>query len=132
MNRRILVVEDYLETRDALRFWLEGQGFEVSVASNGREGIEKARTEKPDLIITDINMPDLNGIDMIRHLRSMPECHNVQILVLTAYHMDYEGEATKAGANRALAKPVDPQLLSTFIRDLLELNRQSPGPPLAP
>jgi two-component system chemotaxis response regulator CheY len=120
MAKRVLVVEDHLETRDVIILWLELSGYEVIVANDGQEGLESACAEAPNLIVTDIKMPYVDGIEMIKRLRSMPECRDVPILVITAYEMDYAKEAIEAGANRALAKPIDPDLLHPFVRDLLK------------
>jgi CheY-like chemotaxis protein len=127
MAERVLVVEDHLETRDAIILWLELFGYEVITANDGQEGLESARAEKPDLIVTDIQMPYVDGIEMIKRLRSTPECCDVPILVVTAYEMDYAKEAIEAGANRALAKPIDPDLLHPFIKDLLK-DKAAPSP----
>jgi CheY-like chemotaxis protein len=127
MAKRVLVVEDHLETRDIITRWLELFGYEVIIANDGQEGLESARSEYPDLIVTDIRMPYIDGVEMIKHLRSLPECGNVPILVITAYGMDYAKEAIEAGANRALAKPIDPDLLHPFVRDLLK-EKAAPPP----
>jgi CheY-like chemotaxis protein len=116
---KILVVEDTPDARELIKSVLELEGFEVVFAADGIEGIERARAEAPDLIITDIAMPRLNGIDMIRRLRSSPESNRVPILAVTSHRMEMAIEAIRAGANRALARPVQNYLLLSFISDLL-------------
>ena len=87
------------------------------------DGIKQARAESPDLIITDITMPRLNGSEMIQRLRAMPEFETTPILAVTAYGMERALEGIKAGANRALARPIQNHLLLVFVFDLLHTNR---------
>ncbi|HVG21667.1 MAG TPA: response regulator [Blastocatellia bacterium] len=65
MPKKILIVEDTLDTRELLHLYLTSEGFSVATASDGREGLYMARAESPDLIITDINMPEMDGISMV-------------------------------------------------------------------
>ncbi|HKV41881.1 MAG TPA: response regulator, partial [Blastocatellia bacterium] len=76
-----------------------------------------------DLIITDLNMPYLSGIDLIRRLRELPELNSVAILTITSYGLETAVETLKAGADRALARPVENHLLLAFVRDLLNRKR---------
>jgi CheY-like chemotaxis protein len=118
MASKILIVEDYAELRDALTLWLEDKGYEVLAANDGQEGIIKAAS-LPDLIIADINMPVLDGIEMIKRLRASSEHRHTPILVITGYGMERGEQAIKAGADRALAKPLDPDILMAFVKELL-------------
>src|SRR5437870_5434570 len=121
----ILVVEDTADTADLMKSVLELSGFAVVLAVDGLDGIEKARAESPDLIITDISMPRLNGIEMIRELRGMPEFKTTPILAITSYGMKQAMEGIRAGANRAVARPIQTHLLLAFVLNLLE---KKPGP----
>jgi two-component system, cell cycle response regulator DivK len=116
---RVLIVEDTAETRDILTILLERRGFEVIVAGNGYEGIKQALTYHPDLIITDITMPKFNGIDMIKILRSISDAEKIPMLAITAHGMEMAESAIKAGADRAMAHPIDESLLLAFIKELL-------------
>lgn len=116
---KILVVDDTPQTRGFVASILVMEHFEVVMAADGVEGIEQARSQFPDLIITDLSMPRLPGVEMIRNLRSMPEFKSVPILAITSHDMDQAMEALKAGANRALARPVENHLLLAFVFDLL-------------
>lgn len=118
---KILVVEDNPDAREFLTTFLRLKRFKVVVASNGREGIERARAESPDLIITDLMMPSIPGLEMIRKLRAMKEFKHTPILALTAYGMEKAIEALRAGANRSLARPIENHLLLSFVSDLLQL-----------
>jgi two-component system, cell cycle response regulator DivK len=115
---KILVVEDVLDTRELLHLHLTSEGFEVILAVNGQEGLYLATAERPDLIIADMEMPVLNGNEMIKELRAQKETRDIPILVLTAYGKDVMDKAIKAGANRAMMKPI---LLEGLITDVQEL-----------
>lgn len=116
---KILVVDDTPDAREFMASILELERFEVVMAADGLEGIEQARSESPDLIITDLTMPRLPGIEMIQKLRSMPEFKSVPILAVTSHGMEKAMDALRAGANRALARPVENHLLLAFVFDLL-------------
>ena len=116
---KILVVEDIADTAALMKSILELSGFKVVLGFDGVDGIEQARAESPDLIITDIAMPRLNGIEMIQQLRGMPEFKTTPILAITSHGMDKAMEALKAGASRALARPIQNHLLLVFVFDLL-------------
>jgi DNA-binding response OmpR family regulator len=119
MTRKILVIDDNPDTRDLTHLHLTTEGFAVVVASDGREGLYMAVAEEPDLIITDISLPEINGIDLIKHLSAQPELDNVPILVLTAYGDEEMDKAIRAGAHRAMGKPVHLDSLIAEVRQLL-------------
>jgi len=119
---KILVVEDTPDTREFMESMLELQGFDVVVAADGVEGLEQAQAELPDLVITDLSMPRLTGLEMIRKLRATREGEKVPILAITSHGMDKALEAIKVGANRALARPVQNHLLLAFVFNLLNRN----------
>ena len=114
-----MVVEDNQDTRDLFVILLKHLGFEVVVAPDGRKGLECARTQVPDLILTDINMPNLNGIEMIRALRADAVFQQTPIVAITAYDSAFRSEATSAGATVALRKPVEFDELTSEIQQLL-------------
>jgi CheY-like chemotaxis protein len=119
MPKKILVVEDDPDARALIESILKLSGLTVVLAADGKEGLQRAQIESPDLIITDIAMPRLNGLGLTRELRGMPEFKNIPILAVTSYGMEKAMEAIKAGANRALARPVQNHLLLAFVFDLL-------------
>jgi len=119
MSGKILVVEDHRETRDLFTIALELTDFDVVVANDGLGGLEKACVERPDLILTDIQMPRLDGVAMIQRLRCLPACAEVPIVAVTGYGSGRAQEALTAGADRAVGKPLDPHHLLILIRDLL-------------
>ena len=120
MPKKILVVEDTLDTRQMLHHYLKGEGYDVVTAADGREGLYMANAEKPDLIITDINMPEINGLELIRQLRTQPEFEDLPIIALTAYGIDERDNAIRAGASRAADKPTDLDGLVGDIEELLK------------
>jgi CheY-like chemotaxis protein len=120
MPKKILVVEDNQDTRELFVFLLKSLGFEVVAATDGHKGLECARAEAPDLILTDINMPNLNGIDMIRMLRAEAAFRTVPIVAITAYDTAFHSEATAAGATIALRKPIEFDQLTGKIEQLLQ------------
>lgn len=119
MPQKILVVDDSDDTRDMMARLLEMESFKVVTAEDGNIGLNVAATERPDLIITDINMPNLNGLEMIKHLRQLPEFERIPIMAITAYGNGVAKEALDAGADRAATKPVQFRSLAVEIREML-------------
>lgn len=118
-KKKILIVDDNAYIRDVLSRLLELENFKVVTAEDGRSGIEASQDESPDLIITDIEMPRLDGVGMIKALRSQPKFNQVPILAITAYGHWAEARAIEAGADRAMVKPIEPDLLFECIGQLL-------------
>ncbi len=112
MTRKILAVDDSRTMRDMVSFTLKGAGFEVVEAEDGEDALTKLPGDKFDLVITDVNMPKMDGITLIRRLRETDTCKGVPILILTT-----ESEETKrqegraAGATGWIVKPFDPDKL---------------------
>jgi CheY-like chemotaxis protein len=119
VTEKILVVDDSSDTREMMTKLLEMESFNVITAADGRDGFDTAKAERPDIIITDINMPNLNGIEMIRLLRSDVELTRVPIMAITAYGQGVAREAIEAGADHATTKPIDFDSLIRGIRQLL-------------
>ena len=111
---RILVVEDNEENRDSLSRRLQRRGFEVVLAEDGRAGIETARTEKPDLVLMDMNMPEVDGWEATRQVKAIPDLRDVPVIALTAHAMAGDRErALAAGCMDYHAKPIEfPKLLA--------------------
>jgi len=114
---RVLLAEDHDDTRDALRMLLEMNGYEVLAARDGEEALRLATEARPDVVITDYDMPLADGAEVARQLRSMrPATDTVPILLLTALHQGMVEPAMEAGANAYISKPVDFQTLSAALR----------------
>ena len=111
---RILIVEDNEENRDALTRRLERRGFEVLIAVDGNAGVEKAKSEKPDLILMDMNMPELDGWEATRQIKAEPSLRDVPVIALTAHAMTGDRErALEAGCTDYHTKPIEfPKLLA--------------------
>ena len=111
---RILVVEDNEDNRDSLSRRLERRGFEVLLATDGKSGVEMAAAEKPDLILMDMNMPEMDGWEATRQIKADPALANVKVIALTAYAMGGDRErALEAGCTDYHAKPIEfPKLLA--------------------
>jgi CheY-like chemotaxis protein len=121
-RKKVLVVEDNQDARVLMEASLETLGLEVIDAADGEEGFERTLEESPDLIITDISMPRVTGLQLIRRLRGLPAFKEIPILAVTA-GIDKAIEAIKAGANRALARPIENHLLRAFVFDLLNSHK---------
>ena|SRR5258708_4060573 len=119
MPKKILVVEDNLDTRELMHLHLSAEGFAVITASNGREGLYLATAETPDLIVTDISMDEMDGISMIKELRSKDGLKTVPIIALTAYESAELNSAIRAGADRGIRKPTHFDSLVADIHELL-------------
>lgn len=119
MSEKILVVDDSDDTREMMAKLLELEAYRVITAEDGLIGFKKAEIEQPDLIITDINMPNLNGIEMIKMIREQSVINHVPILAITAYGSTVAAEAMAAGADRATTKPIEFDSLIDGIKQLL-------------
>jgi DNA-binding NtrC family response regulator len=122
MSRRILAVDDMEINRDHLRKVLEVDGYEVETAADGQSGLERLRGKSFHLVITDLRMPDLSGLELLSSLRA--ERIPVGVIVLTAYGDTTDALRTmKAGADDFLTKPYDPDHLRFLVRRILERRR---------
>ena len=115
MEEKILIVEDNFDSREYLAQLLRVKGYRVYTAEDGAEGIEQAIVNQPDFIISDINTPNLDGIQMVRALRRIPACSAIPILVVSAYGSGILADASLAGANQVMRKPLDLKLLLRMI-----------------
>ena len=117
---RILAVDDSPSMRDMVRIALTGAGFEVTQATDGEEALQLAREHSFDLILSDVNMPRMDGIELIRALRAEDSYRHTPILMLTTDgSVDRKREGKEAGATCWIVKPFDPaQLIATMLRVL--------------
>jgi CheY-like chemotaxis protein len=118
---RILLVEDQEMNRDMLSRRLKKRGYEVSIAVDGAEGVDKARSESPDLILMDMSLPVMDGWEATRTLKSDDATRAIPVVALTAHAMSTDREkAMEAGCDAYETKPVElPRLLETM-KKLLE------------
>jgi two-component system, OmpR family, alkaline phosphatase synthesis response regulator PhoP len=126
---RVLVVDDDPDIVELLAYNLEKEGYEVQTASNGKEAIEVARGFLPELLLLDIMMPQMDGIEAARALRAMPEFKNTFILFLTARSEEYsEVAAFELGADDYITKPIKPRALMSRINALFRREAQKSEP----
>jgi type IV pilus assembly protein PilB len=117
---RVLVVEDSTTVVAVVKYFLELEGFEVMVAENGQIGLEMALRERPDVIVTDVNMPAMGGVAMVKAIRLRDELAATHILMLTSEaSIESETEGLAAGADDYLIKPVEPRRLAARVKALL-------------
>lgn len=115
---RILVAEDHLDSREALRILLESAGYDVDVVADGQAALDHALVDPPDLILLDVMMPEMDGLEVARRLRSAGPTQTVPIIAITAMHGARE-LALAAGIDDVMAKPIDIRSLLDLVRDRL-------------
>ena len=117
---KILVVDDEPDILEFLKYNLVKEGFEVLTASNGEEGLAVAEREKPDLVVLDIMMPKMDGVEVCRALRAKPEFDQTLIAFLTAREEDYSQiAALDVGGDDYITKPIRPRVFTSRIKALL-------------
>ena len=118
---RILLVDDEEDILEFVSYNLQREGFRVFSARNGLEAIEMAGKVKPDLVILDVMMPEMDGIAACEEIRKLPSCKNVIIAFLTARGEDYSQIAGfEAGADDYITKPIRPKVLISRVKALLK------------
>ena len=119
-RRTILVVDDFDDTRLLLRTWLERKGFRVVEAEDGLEAVTLAKAVSPDLIIMDVEMPELDGLNATRRIRKVEGLGSVPIVAVSAYGADqFREQALDAGCDEYVSTPFEPDSLEGLIRSLI-------------
>jgi len=125
-KQKILIVDDEPDILELIEYNLNKEGYQVSTASNGQEAVAEAKKVLPDLIILDVMMPKMDGIEACRIMRTMPEFKNTFMVFLTARSEEYsEIAGFNVGADDYIAKPIKPRALVSRINAILRRN-QSP------
>jgi two-component system alkaline phosphatase synthesis response regulator PhoP len=125
-KHKILIVDDEPDIRELIEYNLKKEGYQVYTASNGLEGVAEAKRVLPDLIILDIMMPKMDGIEACRILRTMNEFKNTFMVFLTARSEEYsEIAGFNVGADDYIAKPIKPRALTSRINAILRRNSHS-------
>lgn len=119
-GKKILFVDDSRTVLCVLRTYLMGSDYEYLVATNGKEGLKTALREQPDLVISDIQMPGISGMDLCKTLRSAPGLRRSKLVLMSSKWTDErQAEANSIGVDRCLQKPVSPEDLVDLVRELL-------------
>jgi len=120
-KKKILLVDDEIDILDFLSYNLLRSGYDVRTAINGQEGVEVARTFSPDLILLDMMMPEMDGVETCEKIRSITELENVMVAFLTARGEDYSQIAGfDAGADDYILKPIKPKVLMSRVNALMK------------
>lgn len=124
-KNKILVVDDESDIRELIEYNLKKEGYQVVMAENGVEAIEQAKIHLPQMILLDIMMPEMDGIEACRVIRSLPELKDTFIVFLTARSEEYsEVSGFNVGADDYITKPIKPRILMSRISALLRRNKQ--------
>ncbi|NQV04100.1 MAG: response regulator [Candidatus Omnitrophica bacterium] len=120
-KKRILIVDDEDDLRNMLKFRLEAMDYDVSEAVDGQEGLDKARSDRPDLIILDLMLPKIDGFKVCRMLKFDEKYKHIPIIMFTARAQEKDKQIGKEmGAEAYITKPFDPDILLDKIRELLK------------
>ena len=120
MTKRILVVEDQEDNRRILRDLLTSAGYELIEAMTGSEGERLARSQRPDLILMDVQLPELDGYQATSLIKADPDLNPIPIVIVTSYALSGdEAKALAAGADAYVTKPFSPRQLLAKVRELL-------------
>jgi two-component system alkaline phosphatase synthesis response regulator PhoP len=128
MARKILAVDDERHIVRLVQINLVKEGYEVITASNGREALEKVASEKPDLVVMDVMMPEMDGFEALEKMKADPEMQNVPVIMLTAKAQDADVfSGWQKGADLYLTKPFNPAELLSFVRRIFASQAESEG-----
>ena len=120
MAKTILAVDDSTSIRQMVAFTLKGAGYDVVEAVDGQDGLDKAKAKTINLILTDQNMPKMDGLSLIKSLRDLPQYKTTPILMLTTEAGDdMKAKGKAAGATGWLVKPFDPQKLLDVVKKVI-------------
>ena len=120
MSNRILIVEDQEDNRMIMRDVLSAAGYELIEAVNGKDGVSRAQSDRPDLILMDIQMPVLDGYEATRQIKADPNLKSTPIIAVTSYALSGdEAKARAAGCDGYVSKPFSPRQLLARVREYL-------------
>lgn len=121
MKQRILVVEDNEDNRRIIRDLLTASGFDIIEAVTGEAGVEAAKNEKPDLILMDIQLPLMDGYEVTRQIKAVPELKSIPVIAVTSYALSGDDKkAFAAGCDGYVTKPFSPRVLLAKIKEYLK------------
>jgi CheY-like chemotaxis protein len=123
-NPRILIAEDFEENRIALKLILKHTGFDVIEAEDGQQAVEAVRREEPDLVLMDITLPGIDGLQATREIRSEEKFERLPIIVVSAHdNEEIRREAAEAGGSEYISKPIEVEELKKLIEGCLSVAR---------
>lgn len=125
-NTRILIVEDHPTMREAMRLVLEGEGFVIDEAADGQRALEMMRTEPPDLVFLDMNMPGSSGAEVLTEIRADPVTAGIRVIVVTADGEEGRARAMAIGADEYFTKPFSPITLLSTVEQVLSSPAREP------
>ncbi len=129
MPLKVLVCDDERHIVRLIQVNLERQGYIVVTAFDGKEGLEKIRSEKPNLVVLDVMMPYMDGFEVLKTIRREPETESLPVIMLTAKAQDKDVfEGYHYGADMYLTKPFNPMELVTFVKRIAQGNDEAGGP----
>jgi CheY-like chemotaxis protein len=124
-QKKILVIDDEKDILRILVYGLQSWGYEVITATNGQQGLDKIKAEKPDLVMLDADMPVMNGLVMLRQLRNIPDFRHIPVIMLTSYSDPrIAGIVSMHGISEYITKPFDPTELKEKIEKALSFPNQ--------
>jgi CheY-like chemotaxis protein len=119
MPKTVLIVEDYPDTRTMMKYLLQGYGYQVIEAENGQEAVDSVKEQLPDLILMDLSLPVMDGLDATQIIRSFEGGSKVPIIAVTAYGNSYYRQAIEAGCDDLINKPLDFKNLEPILEQYL-------------
>lgn len=132
MSSRILAVDDVSHNLELMTYLLHASGYEVIAAETGTDALRLAGEHQPDLVVLDVQLPDIDGYEVLRRLRADPVCAHMPIIAVTAYAMVGDRDAAlAAGFDGYLAKPIDPMTLAEALDAYLPPERRGHQPRIA-
>ncbi len=119
MPKTVLIVEDYVDIRAMMKFLVEGFGYQVVEAADGKEAIERVKQSHPDLILMDLSLPVMDGLMATQQIRKVEGFGKVPIIAVTAYGNSYYRRAIEAGCDDLINKPLDFKNLEPMLQQYL-------------
>ena len=116
MSKKVLIAEDTADSREMLKFLLEVDGYDVVEAEDGLQAVERAVEEKPDLILMDVAMPVLDGLQAVEAIRQHEDLKMTPVIAVTAFGDFYKDRARKAGCNAVVQKPLEFDKLERMVK----------------
>ena len=121
MPRTVLVCDDERHILESVTYVVRQEGYQVLTAEDGEQALRRARSERPDLVVLDIQLPDKSGLEVCRELKSDPETRGIYVILLTALGRERDEEAgLQSGADEFLTKPFSPRELRRRLHELLD------------